>query len=187
MACQRVFSMYRSSVSGVSGVAASLAGLLMLVSGATFAQSTANGNVRVNGTIVGGSCSITTPTVDLGRHRLGHFSGIGTFTPWVDVPITSQGCDSSVVTLHMGFNGAADPNNPNLFAVASGGARGIGIEMQTADGSVAVIPNSTTNLVDWTPLPVGGTYAMRARYNQSSASVGPGAANSTVTVVLSYN
>lgn len=147
-----------------------------------------NASVQVTGTITGGACSIATPHVDLGSHQPGAFTGVGmppSGMNWVDVPITSQGCTADIVTLHMGFDGTADTNNSGLFAVAPGGATGLGIQLQTKDGATTVIPNS--NLVDWIPLATGGIYEMRARYLQTLPTVTPGAANSTVTVMLSYN
>jgi type 1 fimbria pilin len=159
--------------------------LLSLGASAALAQN--NGTVNVHGTIASGSCSISTTPVNLGRHHSGDFRNIGTFTAWVPVPITSQGCSADIVTMHMGFEGTADTDNSGLFAVAPGGATGLGIQLQTADGSVTVIPNSTTNLVNWAPLATGGIYAMRARYVSTLPNVTPGDADSTVTVMLSYN
>jgi major type 1 subunit fimbrin (pilin) len=147
-----------------------------------------NARIGVTGTIIGGACRITTPQVDLGVHPPSAFEGVGTppkDMDWVDVLIVSQGCDADIVTLHMGFDGTADTNDGRLFAVAPGGARGLGIQLQTANGATTVIPN--TSLVDWVPLATGGIYAMRARYLQTLQAVTPGAANSTVTVMLSYN
>ncbi|HUB90523.1 MAG TPA: fimbrial protein [Dyella sp.] len=179
MTHKHVFSAVRS---------ATLASLLVLGSGAVLAQN--NGAIHVAGAIAAGSCSISTSPVNLGEHYSGDFSsGAGTPTNWVRVPITSQGCSADIVTVHMGFDGAADTDNKGLFAVAStpGSARGLGIQLQTEDGSVTVVPNSTTELVNWTPLATGGIYAMRARYVSTLPSVTPGDANSTVTVMLSYN
>lgn len=163
-------------------------GWLLFAGGAALAQNTGNATINVTGNITGGSCAITTPSVNLGRHNRSEFTGVGTFTPWVDFAITSQGCSPDIVTLHMGFNGTADTNNTNVFAVAPGGATGLGIQLQGLDaGNTVVIPNSTTQLVNWAPVPTGGTYPMRARYMQTTASVTSGPANGTVTVMLSYN
>lgn len=183
MAHPYVFSASRSITCRC--IATGVAFLLSLGGSAALAQS--NGTVNVHGTIASGSCSISTTPVNLGRHYSGDFRTIGTFTEWVPVPITSQGCSADIVTVHMGFDGTADTDNSGLFAVAPDGAKGLGIQLQTADGSVTVIPNSTTNLVNWAPLATGGIYAMRARYVSTLPSVSPGAADSTVTVMLSYN
>jgi len=87
----------------------------------------------------------------------------------------------------MGFDGTADADNVNVFAV-TGGATGLGIQLQGLDAAnTIVIPNSTTQLITWTPVASGATYPMRARYLQTKAAVTPGAANGSVTVMLSYN
>jgi major type 1 subunit fimbrin (pilin) len=161
---------------------------MTLASGAALAQ-TGNAGINVTGVIGGGSCAITTSPVDLGAHDASEFTGVGSSpsSGWVNVAITSAGCSADIVTLHMGFDGTADTNNNSLFAIAPGGASGIGIQLQTQDGTTTVVPNSTTQLVNWAPDTIGGIYAMRARYVQTLAAVSPGAADSTVTVMLSYN
>lgn len=163
-------------------------GWLMLAGGMALAQNTDNASIHVTGNITGGSCAISTPNVELGDHKPIEFTGVDAHTDWVDFNITSQGCTADIVTLHMGFDGTADTDNTDVFAVASGGATGLGIQLQGRDpAQTMVIPNSTTQLVDWTPQPTGGTYPMRARYLQTRATVTTGPANGTVTVMLSYN
>ncbi|WP_158543258.1 fimbrial protein [Dyella psychrodurans] len=161
---------------------------MTLVSGAALAQ-TGNATINVTGVIGGGACAISTNPVDLGAHDASEFTGVGTSPPsgWVDFPITSEGCSADIVTIHMGFNGNADTTNSGLFAIATGGASGIGIQLQTQDGTATVVPNSTTNLLNWSPVAAGSTYPMRARYVQTLSTVTPGAADSVVTVMLSYN
>jgi major type 1 subunit fimbrin (pilin) len=163
-------------------------GWLMFACGIALAQNTGDANIAVTGNITGGSCAISTDPVNLGDHNPSEFSGPGALTQWVNFAITSQGCTVDVVTLHMGFDGTADTDNANVFAVAPGGATGLGIQLQGLDAAnTIVIPNSTTQLITWTPEAAGGTYPMRARYVQTKASVSPGPANGTVTVMLSYN
>lgn len=170
----------------VTGLVAS--GWLILAGGVALAQSNDNANIMVSGNITGGSCAISTPSVNLGRHPPDEFKGLDTPTDWVDFDITSQGCTGDIVTLHMGFDGTADADNADVFAVAPGGAMGLGIQLQGRDAAnTIVIPNSTTQLIDWTPAPSGGTYPMRARYLQTKANVTSGQANGSVTVMLSYN
>jgi major type 1 subunit fimbrin (pilin) len=159
----------------------------LLGSGAALAQTTGNATIHVTGNIAGGACAISTPSVDLHAHDPGEFTGVGVPTKWVDFSITSQGCTPDIVSLHMGFDGTADADNVNVFAV-TGGATGLGIQLQGLDAAnTIVIPNSTTQLITWTPVASGATYPMRARYLQTKAAVTPGAANGSVTVMLSYN
>ncbi|WP_211454716.1 fimbrial protein [Collimonas antrihumi] len=131
-------------------------------------------------------CYISIPPVDLGIRNSGEFSGVGGPTSWRNFPIISSSCGVDVATVHMRFDGTADTNNPNLFALSPGGASGVGIELQAQDGRT-VVPNSAANLLDWAPVATGGNYPMRARYVQTLPTISPGAANGTVTVLLSYN
>ncbi|MFC3650404.1 fimbrial protein [Dyella humi] len=109
-----------------------------------------NATINVTGTIGGSSCAISTTPVDLGQHNASEFTGVGSSpsSGWVNFPITSQGCSADVVTLHMGFDGTADTDNNAMFAVTPGGASGLGIELQTQDGSATAVPNSTTELIN---------------------------------------
>ncbi|MFJ2987903.1 fimbrial protein [Collimonas sp. NPDC087041] len=131
------------------------------------------------------TCSISVPPVDLQEHSASVFGPVGSFTPWKDFNITSQGCKSGVVKVHMRFAGTANADNPNLFALTPGGARGVGIELQARDGRPAA-PNSM-NALDWEPAPNGGSYPMRARYTKTLPDVVPGVANGVAEINMSYN
>lgn len=161
---------------------------LLLASAIAFAQTTGHATINVTGSISGGACAISTQTIDMGSHDPAEFTGVGAVTRWVDFPITSEGCTPDIVSVHMRFDGNADTDNANVFAVSMGGATGLGIQLQGLDAAKTnVIPNSTSELVSWVPAPAGEAYPMRARYVQTKAKVTPGEANGTVTVLLSYN
>ena len=171
-------------------VRALVVGLIIVGCSSALAQSfTDSATINVIGAIGDSACVITTSPVDMGAHDASEFTGVGTSpnSGWVDFPITSAGCSADIVTLHLGFDGTADATNSGLFALSPGGATGIGIQLQAQDGSATVVPNSTTELLNWAPVAVGATYSMRARYLQTLVSVTPGAANSVVTVLMSYN
>lgn len=134
------------------------------------------------------TCSFSTPNVvvPLGEHQTSEFNGVGTFTqPWVPFDLVATTCTAETSTIHMSFSGTvASGGNPNLFAV-TGGATGVGVDIQTTAGAQAV-PNSTTPM-DFPAQQAGGTYSFQARYMQSEPTIGTGSANANVVVGLTYN
>ncbi|MFJ2989641.1 fimbrial protein [Collimonas sp. NPDC087041] len=129
------------------------------------------------------TCSITTPNLNfpLGSINKSTFTGIGSVSPWVTEKLVSGGCNATTVS--MTFQGTANVNNKNLFAV-TGGATGIGVDLQSYDGYQA-IPNSAT-AITWGPRGNGASYDFKARYMQSDAAVTTGPANAIATVLVNY-
>ncbi|MFJ2989642.1 fimbrial protein [Collimonas sp. NPDC087041] len=159
----------------------------MACAGTVSAANPDHATFTFGGAIVGGACKISVQPVPLGKHMPSEFSGVGGPLSWVNFNIDSEGCDLDVVTLHMEFDGTADANNAKLFALSPGGASGVGVELQAQDGRV-VTPNGTgTALLSWTPVAIGSSYPMRARYIQTLPKITVGPANSTATIILTYN
>ncbi|MGC1548825.1 MAG: fimbrial protein [Rhodanobacter sp.] len=120
-------------------------------------------------------------TVALNNHQVDEFTGVGSSTGWVQAPLMAGNCNANLV--RMTFSGAADPNNPNLFAV-SGGATGVGVDFQTFDNLQAV-PNSGTPMIR-DPVTAGSSYLFQARYMQTTPSITSGGANTNITVNMTY-
>ncbi|RDS84178.1 fimbrial protein [Dyella psychrodurans] len=160
-----------------------LAGVMALGCGSAFAQSTGNATINVTGTITGATCTLSTSnvTIPLGTVDKSTFTGVGSFSPWVNGSLVSGGCDASLVS--MTFTAPANSTNPHLFAV-TGGAAGVGIELFQLNGFIA-IPNSSTP-VPFTPQAAGGLYTFSARYVQSDLNITTGPADATITVLITY-
>jgi len=137
-------------------------------------------NFNLTGTITPGVCRFTANNVDLGTYASTLFTG-SYVTPFVDVPVTSQGCDPLVTSVHMRVTGTADVANAALFR----GVTGIGIELQRKSPVLAVVPAGTN--VDFTPVASGGTYLFQARFSQSAPTVAAGTVSSPVTINITYN
>ena len=150
---------------------------LMLCLSAVQAQTV---NFNLTGTITPGVCRFAVADRDLGTYASTLFTGSYT-TPFVDVPVTSQGCDPLVTLVHMRVTGTADAVNANLFR----GVTGIGIELRRKSPATAVVPAGTT--VDFTPVASGGTYLFEARFRQSAATVAAGTVSAPVTINITYN
>ncbi|WP_250625681.1 fimbrial protein [Pinirhizobacter soli] len=150
---------------------------LLLCTSAIQAQTV---NFNLTGTITPGVCRFTAANVDLGTFASTSFTG-STTTPFVDVPITSTGCDPLVTLVHMRVTGTADLANGNLFR----GVTGIGIELRRKTPATAVRPAGT--IVDFTPVASGSTYLFEARFSQSAPTVAAGTVTAPVTINITYN
>ena len=150
---------------------------LLLCTSAVQAQTV---NFNLTGTITPGVCRFTANDVDLGTYASTFFTAVGTSTSFVDVPITSQGCDPLVTSIHMRVTGTPDITNSALFR----GVAGVGIELQRKNPVLAVVPAGTT--VDFNPAASGATYLFQARFQRSN-TVAAGAVSSPVTINITYN
>lgn len=145
------------------------------------------GDMRITFTIenTAATCSFQADTVTfpLNNVEASSLPSVGSQSPWVSKPLVSAGCPNAK-NVWMRFQGTPDATNPALFST-TGGASGVGVEMQSADG-YAVVPNGTTPM-NWQPRAAGGEFGFKARYVRTTAPITPGAANSTITVNLSYD
>src|ERR1700756_747102 len=147
--------------------------------------------INFAGTITGPTCSLATSniTIPIGNVNKSVFTGVGTFSHWSpNVPLVPVNCNASLIS--MTFRGTANASNSQLFAV-TGGASGVGIQLQksfTSGTAQQAIPNDTTEPVTFTQADVTqfGGYSFAARYVQSDATVTPGSANATITVLITY-
>jgi type 1 fimbria pilin len=135
---------------------------------------------NLTGTILPGTCRWSVADVDLGTYNATLFTGSYT-TNWVDVPVSSSGCDPLVTTVHMRVTGNADVANAALFR----GIAGIGIELQVKPNGAAIVPAGTT--VNWNAASGGASYLYQARFRQSAATVASGTVRSPVTMNITYN
>lgn len=149
-------------------------------------QATDTAHINFTGTISAPTCSLQTSniTIPIGNVDRSIFTSVGSTSPWSpNVALVSAGCNTSLVS--MTFRGTADAQNANLFAV-TGGAAGVGIQLAKTGGAQFAIPNDTSHPVTFAPAAAGQGYSFAARYMQTTATVTPGAANATITVLITY-
>lgn len=151
-----------------------------LLAGAASASHAQSLGFNLTGTILPGACRFTVADVDLGTYSATQFTGAFT-TPFVDVPVTSTGCDPLITTVHMRVTGTADTANAALFR----GLAGVGVELQRKSPVLAIVPAGTN--VDFSPVASGGSYMFQARFKQSAAGVAAGRVTSPVTIAITYN
>ena len=136
------------------------------------------------------SCSIDAG--DLAQEvKLGHYS-VDDFqnqseSPWVPFHFTVTSCANPLerfADITFGGGSDADPNNNALFSMNPGGPGGLGIAIQTDDGTnAAMTPGATRSIAD----PVADKrYAFRARLERTVGDVTPGTINRKVTVRVNF-
>lgn len=161
-------------------VTKTLAVSTLLFSGAATLQAQSL-TFNLTGTILPGACRLSAADVDLGTYNTTDFTGVGTTQAFVDVPISSSGCDPLITTLHMQVSGTADAANNAYFK----GVSGIGIELQQKSPVTAIAPAGTT--VNFTASTAATTYYLQARFRQTVATVAAGTVSSAVTILATYN
>ncbi len=123
--------------------------------------------------------------------KLGHY-GVDDFrnqaeSPWVPFYFTVTSCANPLERLAditFGGGGDTDPNNNALFSMNPGGPGGLGIAIQTDDGTnAAMTPGATRAFAD----PVADKrYAFRALLERTVGDVTPGTINRQVTVRVNF-
>lgn len=135
---------------------------------------------NLTGNILPGVCRFSASDVDLGTFYATEFTSIGTTKAWVNVPISSSGCDPLVTVIHMGISGTADVADANQFR----GLAGIGIELQSGVGT-AIRPVGTN--INFAAAGGAANYMLRARFRQTAAVVAAGNVRSPITIQVTYN
>lgn len=135
------------------------------------------------------TCSITTAslnqTVNMRAHAPHDFDADGS-GPWRDFSLESETCDLAHFSeAYFTFSGDTPEGRPDLFAIEAepGAAQGVGLGLQSADGT-PIVPGAVLSR------PVVGTgsrYEFQARYKRLADPLTSGPANARVMVNVEYN
>lgn len=141
--------------------------------------------INFSGAFKRGTCAFTVADVDLGSYKATLFTGAFT-TPLKPVVVNASSCTSDIATIHMKFDGTADSNDSQYFAVnnVTGNVSGVGVEL--VDGAnQTVVPNTTT--LDWSIGSTGLSYTLNARFAQTLPVVTSGSISTPITIQFTYN
>ncbi|MGL4721340.1 MAG: fimbrial protein [Kluyvera intermedia] len=171
-------------------IAVALAATAVLSVSNVFADS---GVVKFSGSILEDACTptITAPngTVDLGEHAKTDFKAANDTTSPVSFTIKLDSCPAAVTSATVMFEGDSDATNSALLAITAetGSAKGVGINMMTADK--ADLPLGGTNSYKYTlqPTPASNDLVFYAQYKATTATVTGGPANSSANFTVDYN
>lgn len=135
------------------------------------------------------SCTTPDVYVPLGTHKTTELTGVNTYTTSSSFNLSLNNCPAGMNTVQY----RVDPTTALLNSAqsvvaldASSSATGIGVQL--LDGTGAVFPLSTYKTFSSYDKSTGGSYtiAFKARYYQTAATVGPGDANTSMTVTVLY-
>ena len=131
------------------------------------------------------TCSFRSLTVPfpMGSVDKNVFDRVGAPGPWAaNQSLISNGC-TGVTQVRMSFRGTAAVGNSNAFAVKSGGAQGVGIELWQSNRTTQIVPNGAA--LNYAPQASGGAYTFSTRYIRTG-TVTRGRADADVTVIIDY-
>lgn len=124
---------------------------------------------------------------DMGTYLATYFDA-NTSTPAVQIPIVATGCTTGIHTIHLGFTGAADSSNNQLFAVnGASGVTGVAIELLYNAQSTRIRPGSTVNWISVDPSQPTNIWNLWARFYKTTGAIAAGRINVPVTVNFTYN
>lgn len=171
-----------------------------LVSGAANAAAApaptaqgAGGQVNFKGTITDASCNIDAGSkgqdVDLGTWDKSYFSGAAETTKTAfNIKVTD--CPSSVKQVSVLFDGQKDSQKPELLAVTSGGATGVGIKLYEDDQTSKVALGTASkkqNVIAGSQGNGSADLRFYADYMSNGAVINAGPANGVADFNMIYN
>lgn len=136
-----------------------------------------------------GTCELVQSdfSVDMGEVMLARGYSVGDVLNHVPFTIGLQHC-GDVVTARVTMDGAADADNPDLFALDEGGAEGVALEIVDASGKVQKPKSTDATSHDFAINPADGTISLawNASYVVTRTPVKSGAANALVNFSVEY-
>lgn len=156
----------------------------------TMGWSATNVTVNFQGSFVAPTCNFSInggSSTNIGAYPNTYFN-TNTSTPTVQIPIVAKGCTKGISTIHLGFSGAADASNNQLFAVNSGsGVTGVAIELLYNAQSARIQPGSTVNWIGVDPGRPTNTWNFWAHFYKTTGPIAAGSINVPITINFTYN
>lgn len=153
-------------------------------------QSTDRGNTLGTldfgtGSIIASGCTVKNSTLNipLGDHKTTEFSGVGSTTTSVNVPITVN-CQSAGTLVKTTITATALNASQGVIALDAGGGSGVGVQILGTNGTPA--PIGATSATIGTSVAGDNTFDYSARYYQTDNSITPGVSNASATFTMSY-
>lgn len=175
----------------VSGAANAAAGS---AAGSAPTAQGAGGQVNFKGTITDASCNIDAGSkgqdVDLGTWDKSYFNAAGTETKKTVFNIKVTDCPDSVKQVSVLFDGQKDSQMPELLAVTSGGATGVGIKLYEDDQTSKVALGTASkkqNVIAGSQGNGSADLRFYADYMSNGAVINAGPANGVADFNMIYN
>ncbi|KNC88195.1 long polar fimbrial protein LpfE [Trabulsiella odontotermitis] len=147
------------------------------------------GDIQFSLSIRQGTCELVQRdfSVEMGEVTLNRKQSVGDALNSVPFTLGLEHC-GDVVTARVTMDGAADANNPDLFALDEGGAEGVGLKIVDANGRVQKPKSTEAASHDFAISPADGviSLAWTASYVVTRTPVKSGAANALVNFSIEY-
>ncbi|EBJ8047997.1 fimbrial protein [Salmonella enterica] len=165
--------------------------MILLLIGFSSAADAHDGTVTISGTIQDNTCELApdsqNKSVDMGTVAGSQFRRAGDFSPAKHFTLHLENCGPAASEATVTFSGSADSQNPELFAVESGGDSAIGLALGIFDEKgKSIAPGETSAGITLEPGEASAEFDFSARYVAVLDSVTAGKANVTITFVVSY-
>lgn len=140
-------------------------------------------------TVIEGSCSVPSQTVELPSTRVGRLTGIGTTAGERSFQIQINNCPKGYnkILYRLTPEGGTIENAPGVLPLsADSTAKGVKIKVTDNAGAAAAFDTSTA--VDDYNKDTGGSFSipMRVSYVQTEANITPGTVNGAMSVLMEY-
>jgi major type 1 subunit fimbrin (pilin) len=150
--------------------------------GDTFAFPTMN--------VVAASCTTPDVTIPLGTYSTKSFTGTGYTTTAVGFNISVNNCPAGMNSIKYRIDPTTTVVNSSQSVVAldaTSTATGVGVQLLNSAGSAAFPLSSYQTFAGYSSA-TGGSYTipLKARYYQTTTTVAPGPANTSMTVTMQY-
>ncbi|MFW0765650.1 long polar fimbrial protein LpfE [Trabulsiella odontotermitis] len=147
------------------------------------------GDLHFSLSIRQGTCELVQSdfSVEMGEVSLARGQNVGDALNSVPFTLGLQHC-GDVVTARVTMDGAADTDNPDLFALDKGGADGVALKIVDANGKIQKPKSTDATSHDFAITPTQGTISLAwtASYVVTHTPVKSGAANALVNFSVEY-
>jgi major type 1 subunit fimbrin (pilin) len=140
--------------------------------------------------VVAASCTTPDVTIPLGTYSTKSFTGTGYTTTAVGFNISLNNCPAGMNSIKYRIDPTTTVVNSPQSVVAldaTSTATGVGVQLLNSAGSAAFPLSSYQTFAGYSSA-TGGSYTipLKARYYQTTTTVAPGPANTSMTVTMQY-
>ncbi|MEM5372073.1 fimbrial protein [Paraburkholderia azotifigens] len=139
--------------------------------------------------VVAASCTTPDVSVPLGTWSTTSFTGAGSTTTAVGFNVSLNNCPAGMNSISYRVDPTTSVlNSPNSVVALDSSSTATGVGVQLLNNSSNPLPLSSYQTFSGYSSSTGGSYTipLKARYYQTGATVGPGPANTSMTLTMQY-
>lgn len=134
------------------------------------------------------ACTTPSLTVDLGKHKVSEFAGVGSVSSSTPFDFMLNSCLAGMSSVSYTFQPVTSLlSSPAQYITLDGSSSASGVGVQLLYANDTFVPfNTKTRFTGYTGAAGSYSIAMKARYIQVASTINPGTANSSVVFTMSY-